>query len=159
MDERTERGRRRSAGLPGRPAAALLALAAVLVVAYWVIWYTDRAVLAAAGTAAYEEFENAFPLADLWLAGTLLTAAVLVARRRRAAGYWLAVAGSAGAYLFCMDVLYDLQHGIWTRGAGGAIEAGVNVATLALSVLALRWGRAVLLTARPAARPGPGAAG
>jgi hypothetical protein len=38
-----------------------------------------------------------------------------------------------------MDVLYDLQHGVWGKGANGAMELAINVATLALSVFVLRW--------------------
>ena len=38
-----------------------------------------------------------------------------------------------------MDVLYDLENGIYTEGAGGVIEAAINLITLAFSVTALRW--------------------
>jgi len=30
-----------------------------------------------------------------------------------------------------MDVLYDLEHGIWGQGAGGALEVAINALTLA----------------------------
>jgi hypothetical protein len=38
-----------------------------------------------------------------------------------------------------MDVLYDLEHDIWTSGGGGAIELGINVVTVTASVATLRW--------------------
>jgi hypothetical protein len=39
-----------------------------------------------------------------------------------------------------MDVLYDLEHGIWwSSGAGGVIELVINVATLTVSVGLTRW--------------------
>jgi hypothetical protein len=38
-----------------------------------------------------------------------------------------------------MDVLYDLQHDIWTSGSGGAIELVINVITVTASVATLRW--------------------
>jgi hypothetical protein len=52
----------------------------------------------------------------------------------------LLAGGGAGVYLFAMDVLYDLERGIWwNSGAGGAIELGINLLTLAVSVGLLRW--------------------
>ena len=39
-----------------------------------------------------------------------------------------------------MDVLYDLEHGIWWRsGAGGVIELLINLLTLAVGLGLLRW--------------------
>ena len=67
-----------------------------------------------------------------------LQRAVLVTFRR-AALFWLLAGGGAGLYLFGMDVLYDLEHGIWGKGADGATELAINVLTLALSLFVLRW--------------------
>ena len=38
-----------------------------------------------------------------------------------------------------MDVLYDLENGIYAKGSGGLVEAVINLVTLAFSVIALRW--------------------
>jgi hypothetical protein len=39
-----------------------------------------------------------------------------------------------------MDVLYDLEHGIWwNSGAGGWIELAINVLTVALAAILLGW--------------------
>ena len=38
-----------------------------------------------------------------------------------------------------MDVLYDLEHGVWAKGANGVVELAINVLTLALSVFVLHW--------------------
>ena len=38
-----------------------------------------------------------------------------------------------------MDVLYDLEHGIWWKSGGGVIELGINLITLAFSVVLMRW--------------------
>jgi hypothetical protein len=53
---------------------------------------------------------------------------------------WLFVFGGAGLYLCALDVLYDLEHGIYT-GRGGASELGLNVATAAMSIgtLVVAW--------------------
>ncbi|MCW2776295.1 MAG: hypothetical protein JWN17_20 [Frankiales bacterium] len=117
--------------------AGVVALVALL--AYWTLWYTARDVVASDTSTAYEQFEGAFPLADAWLGLTVLLALVTVRRRQPSGLLWLLCAGGAGVYLFCMDVLYDLQHDVWTSGAGGAIELVINLLTLGLSVWFLRW--------------------
>jgi hypothetical protein len=43
------------------------------------------------------------------------------------------VIGGAGLYMCAMDVLFDLQHGIYTKGQGGAIEFAINLVTAASS--------------------------
>ncbi len=122
-----------------RGVAGVLLVVAAVTVLYWALWFADRALLASETTSAYYQFENAFPLADgWWVAGLAGAAWALLARRPAALGLLL-VAGGAGLYLFCMDVLYDAEHGIWTKGAGGAIEAVINATTLALNVGILRW--------------------
>jgi len=117
-------------------------LAAVILidVAYWVAWYADRSLVASNTRSAYYEFENAFPLADGWLA--LCCAGALLALRRRTpiALMWLVLAAGGGFYLFGMDVLYDLEHGIWwSSGAGGVIELVINLITAGVSGWFLRW--------------------
>ena len=130
----------------------LLVAAAALVVAYWTAWYVHRPWVASSTDPSYVDFENAFPLADGWLALTALLAAEALHRRRPTAVLWLLAAGSAGVYLACMDVLYDLQHGIWWEGGGGGlIELAINLVTVGLSVtgLVLGWRfRQALLSGR-----------
>ena len=47
--------------------------ATIATIAFWVIWFfVDRALLANATTESYFAFQNAFPVADAWLAGTFL---------------------------------------------------------------------------------------
>lgn len=133
-----------------RRVTSLLLVGAVLVdLAYWAIWFTQREWLASQRTRAYYDFENAFPLADTWLAVAALVALVALTRRSSSALFWLVCAGSAGVYLFCMDVLYDVQHGIFRLGTPGALEALVVALTLAFSGTILAWSwrhRGVLLS-------------
>ena len=122
-----------------RTVQVMLVVAIVIDIAYWSIWFTDRDVLASEHTQAYYDFENAFPLADAWLGVVCVLALVALTRRRRAAAFWLACAGSAGMYLFGMDFLYDVEHGIFTSGGGGAVEAVIVTLTLVFSITALRY--------------------
>ena len=122
-----------------RTIEVLLVGAIVLDVAYWSIWFIDRDVLASEHRQAYYEFENAFPLADAWLGLACLLALVSLRRNLPAAHFWLICAGSAALYLFSMDFLYDVQHGIFTSGGGGVIEAGIVAVTLVFSLTVLRF--------------------
>ncbi len=119
--------------------AGVLLAAAVLIAAYWVAWLVHRSLVASETGAAYTQFEDAFPLADGWLALCLVAASYCLVAARRAALFWLLVGGGAGLYLFGMDVLYDLQHGVWGKGANGVVEFAINLLTLGLAVFVLRW--------------------
>ena len=122
-----------------RALAGVLTLAALLIVAYWVAWFADRSLVAAEHSAPYVQFEGAFPLADGWLALCLAAGAVGLLAHLRTTLLWLLAGGGAGLYLFGMDDLYDLQHGLWTKGTNGAIELAINLVTLVLSLFVLRW--------------------
>jgi hypothetical protein len=118
----------------------VLAVVTAIDIGYWVAWYADRSLVASNSRSAYYEFENAFPLADGWLALCCIGAIVALRGRRPIALMWLLLAAGAGVYLFCMDVLYDLEHGIWwSSGAGGWIELGINLLTIGVSLWFLRW--------------------
>jgi hypothetical protein len=117
----------------------MLVAAIALDVLYWTLWFTTRSTVASDTRAAYVEFENAFPLADAWLGVACLAAVVTLRRRSPMALFWLIAAGGAGLYLFGMDVLYDLENGIYAKGSGGVVEAVINLVTLAFSMIALRW--------------------
>jgi hypothetical protein len=123
-----------------RRGAGLLIFASVLVVAYWALWFTDRSVVASDHTAEYIAFEQSFPIADGWLVGAAVLAAIQLWRRRPSALAWVFVVGGAGIYLCAMDVLYDLEHGIYTKGQGGAIELAIILATAAWSIGAMSVG-------------------
>lgn len=122
-----------------RAVLVMLVVAIVIDIAYWSVWFTDRDLLASAHTQAYYDFENAFPLADLWLGVACLLALVTLRRESRSATYWLTCAGAAGLYLFGMDLLYDVENGIFTSGGGGVVEALIVALTLVFSLTVLRF--------------------
>ncbi len=122
-----------------RTIEAMLVVAILLDAAYWSIWFLQRDWIASEHRAAYYEFENAFPLADLWLGVACVMALVTLRRQAPSALLWLLCAGSAGLYLFGMDVLYDVEHGIFAKGGGGAFEGLIVLLTLVFSVTLLTW--------------------
>lgn len=119
---------------------AWLLVAASLIAAYWLAWFADRSIVASDHTATYIAFEQAFPLADAWLLGVAVMAAVQLWRRRPSASMWLILVGGAGLYLGALDILYDLQHRIYAKGGGGAIELAINLITVVSSVGVIRFG-------------------
>jgi hypothetical protein len=105
----------------------LLWFGSIATLAYWVIWFgVDRRWLATADTSGYYTFENAFPIADGWLAITGALGAVALQRRRATALLWMLLAGSAALYLAGMDVLFDLENGIY-RAQNGLANVGVEL--------------------------------
>jgi hypothetical protein len=129
--EITERSRRR--------VASALMTGAALVVLYWAAWLLDRSVLAADTRPAYYEFEGAFFLADVWLATCLVAGARALTARRSSALLWLLAAGGAGGFLVAVDVLYNLQHGVWFASQRGLTELVRNLATGAGTVGLFTW--------------------
>jgi hypothetical protein len=120
-------------------------LAIVLICAYWLIWFgIDRNILASSHTSAYYTFENAFPLADGWLALALVFAVVGLLLRRPWGLLATLLAGGAGIYLGCMDVLFDLENHIYTiqpgsDASGPIIEMTINALTFLLGIVIIAW--------------------
>jgi hypothetical protein len=123
-----------------------LTLAAfVALVAYWFIWFfVSRDWLASADTQAYFVFENSFPAADGWLAVACAGGAWSLYKRKGSALFWLLAGGSASIYLGLMDVLFDLENGIYLapKGDFGAVvtELAINVYSLGVGAWALAYG-------------------
>jgi len=116
-----------------------LLLAAGLLIAYWVTWWSDRSLIASRTTSPYYTFEDAFQLADAWLLSAIVTAAVQLRRRRPSAFPWLIAAGGAGLYLLGMDLFYDLGHGIYGSDGGGVIELAIDLLIAGASIGVLTW--------------------
>src|SRR6266851_3789662 len=127
--------------LPGRRViAGMLIFAAVITIAYWVIWFfIDRSILASTNTISYYTFENAFPAADGWLTLSALIGAIGLLLQRRWGVFWTIVAAGSGIYLGCMDVLFDVQNGIYLLGSAAIVEIIINVLTFGLGLIGLVW--------------------
>ncbi len=132
-----------AADVPGRRfILGVLVFGIVATVAYWVVWFgVDREILASAHTDSYYAFENAFPLADAWMVATGIAASVALVRRRASALVWCVAAGATSIYLGLLDVLFDLENGVYGAPDTGAVavELTINVLTLALGTVVLGW--------------------
>jgi hypothetical protein len=90
--------------------AGFMRLAGVVTIAYWIEYFSSGTVRTETDR-AYVEFENAFPLADGYMAALFLAAAHLLHRERQETVPVGVAAGSAMTYLAGMDILYNLEHG------------------------------------------------
>ena len=117
----------------------LMFVPVTLLLAYWIAWFGHRDLVASDHTAVYVGFEQAFPAADAWLLAAMLMSVLQLWRRRPSALLWLIVTGGAGVFLAALDVLYDLEHGIYGKPQGGLLELAINLVTLTLSVALLRF--------------------
>jgi hypothetical protein len=139
----------------------LLWFGSIATTAYWVVWFgVNRAWLATVDTPSYYAFENAFPLSDAWMTVTGALAAIALQRRRPEALLWMLLAGSATLFLGGMDVLFDLENGIYLHGDPGnvATEALINVGCLAGGTAVIRFAwrhRRALLAGEAASAPAP----
>jgi hypothetical protein len=127
-----------------RAMTGLLWFGALATLAYWIVWFgVDRRWLASADTPAYYAFENAFPAADAWMAVTATLGAIALQRRTASALLWMLLAGSASIYLAGMDILFDLENGIYRSPDVGsvAVEVFINVGCLTggAAIVSFAW--------------------
>jgi hypothetical protein len=94
--------------------AVLMRVAALFTIGYWTEYFTSGNVRTS-DDPAYVEFENAFPLADGYMAVCLLVSARLLRKERPGAVPAGIAAGSAMVYLAGMDILYNVQHGKYRK--------------------------------------------
>jgi len=126
-----------------RALAMALLVAAAGTLAYWVAFFSSDLVQAASDP-CYLVFERAFPAADAWAAIAGTVAAIGLLRHRPSAVPFGVAAGSAYVFLGLMDVLYNLEHGMYAlRTAEMAYETLINVVCLTLGpwTMAYVWRR------------------
>jgi hypothetical protein len=118
-------------------------LIVVVIVFFWTTWFLAPEMIQARSPDAsdyqiYVYFEQAFILADCWVAISLLIGAVGLWRMRDWGLLFALLAGGGCIFLALMDLLYDLQHGMFvplTSEAG--TELIIVVLTLSLTPLSM----------------------
>ena len=123
----------------------VMLFAAAITIAYWFIWFGGGSTfLASSQSSSYFVFENAFPAADAWLVVTLVCGAIGLLRHRSWGLLSSVLAGGAGIYLGCMDVLFDLENHIYRFAQGTAsssviAEIVINILTFVFSISILHY--------------------
>lgn len=107
---------------------------AVATVLYWIAFFAvPEAIQTRPEDPVYVAFEQAFPLADAWLVVAATLGAIGLRRMRDWGFLFTLLAGSAAIFLGLMDLLFDLEHGIFVPLTGEAlIELAIVVLLLVL---------------------------
>jgi hypothetical protein len=116
---------------------------------YWITWFSAPSVLQSRTPDApdypiYVAFEQAFPLADAWLAAAALIGAIGLWKMRDWGFLFMLLAASAAIFLGLMDLLYGLEHGMFIPlTAESAIELMIVILLLLLGpiIIYLTWGQ------------------
>lgn len=122
----------------------LLLFATVATALFWIAWFFLPGSVQASDWECYIVFEQAFPLADAWMAIAALIGAIGLWRRKDWGFLFGLLAGSAAIFLGLMDLLYDLEHGTFAQLTGESlIELAIVVLLLALGpvILTYLWTR------------------
>jgi len=126
----------------GRFILGVLIFGVLATLAYWIVWFgVDRELLASAHTESYYAFENSFPAADTWMVACGVAAILALVRRRASSLFWIIAAGATSIYLGLLDVLFDLENGIYrSPDTGGVcVEVAINVLTLVFGTVIVIW--------------------
>ncbi len=135
-----------------RPIEANVVIVIGLVVAlgillYWLTWFTAPEFVQSRspdspGYLIYVNFEQAFPLADGWLAVAALIGTVGLWKMRDWGYVFALIASGEAIFLGLMDLLYDLEHAMFVPlTPEAAIELVIVISMLGLGalVIALLW--------------------
>ncbi len=92
--------------------------AILAIILYWVTWFSAPQFIQARTPEAadyqiYVNFEQAFPLADGWVAFAALIGVIGLWKMRDWGFLFILLAGGAGLFLGLMDLLYDLEHNMF----------------------------------------------
>jgi hypothetical protein len=121
--------------------------AAVVIPLYWVLWFCVPEVIqvfppGSPEYPAYATYEEAFLLADAWLALSALIGTIGMWKRREWGLLFMLLAGGSAIFLGLMDLLYDLQHAVFVPlTAEAAVELGIVAVVLGVgsTVIVLAW--------------------
>jgi hypothetical protein len=115
-------------------------VASIGTVAFWLCFFFVPGSVQSSSEACYLTYEHAFPVADAWMASCLLACGVALLKRRPSSLLWGLLGASALIYLACMDVLYDLENGMYAHvSADGLIEIVINAFSLSVGVGFISW--------------------
>jgi hypothetical protein len=121
--------------------------AALAISLYWILWFFAPQTIQVFNTSSpeyptYVAFEQAFLLADSWLAIVSLCGVVGLLKMRRWGLLCMLLAGSSAIFLGLMDLMYDLQHAVFvplTFEATTEFVIVVLLLGLGVSVIGMCW--------------------
>ena len=117
--------------------AAALAVTGTATLLYWVLFLGG--VIVPADSECYMAWERSFPLADLWMVGCALAAAIGLWRGAEWGTRWALVAAGAMIFLGLIDLLFALENGLYLTPTGApmaVIPAWVTGLGIAIVLIA-----------------------
>jgi hypothetical protein len=111
-----------STGWADRSHALLMALVALVILAFWVVFFTTG-YNQVRRDEIYMVFEESFILADAWMATFYLLSALLLIACRAAAVLCGICAGAMMLFLGSMDFLFNLRQGHFSFPMNAAMQA------------------------------------
>ncbi len=125
---------------------ALGLIAALGIFLYWLAWFAAPELVQSrspqdADYLIYVSYEQAFPVADAWIAIAALIGAIGLWQMRSWGFLFMLLASGAAIFLGLMDLSYDIQHSMFIPFTA---EAAIELAIVA-SVLSLGTCQIVLL--------------
>ncbi|MGO9603719.1 MAG: hypothetical protein ACLQAT_10045 [Candidatus Binataceae bacterium] len=118
-------------------ARVILWIIAIVTPLYWIIFFATGNLTPSPSDFGYR-FEIAFPAADLLMAAAAAIAAIGLARGARWGRAMALVTAGAALYLAGMDILFDLENGVYLLGRSQtAVEATINVSCVAFGIYLL----------------------
>jgi len=123
--------------------------AITVITAYWITWFTAPELIQSRTPEAldyqvYVNFEQAFPLADGFIAIAALIGVIGLWRMKSWGFLSMMLAAGGAIFLGLMDLLYDIQHSMFVPlNAETTIELIIVILTLSLGPImtALLWRR------------------
>ncbi|MFX0065374.1 MAG: hypothetical protein ACFFC7_24650 [Candidatus Hermodarchaeota archaeon] len=120
-------------------------IGAVLVIGFWIGWFTGILKSFQPGDPFYDvyyAFESSFPLADAWIVVLLLISAYGILQEKFYGRFIAISAGGALVFLGLIDVSFNLQQGIYMEifvDLAVIVEILVNLACLIGGLFLIIW--------------------
>ena len=122
-----------------RALGVTLIIGAVVTALYWWSYFSGGEVMTT-DERWYTAFENAFPVADGWMALCMAASGAGLLLRRAWGPPLGLMAGSALIYLAAMDITFNVQNGMYALAAANdamKAEIAINVTSAALGIWTL----------------------
>ena len=112
----------------------------VLTLLYWAMFFFVPGSVQSSSERCYLVFERSFVAADVWMSIAFFLSAYYLLKKDVKGVLWGIVAGGTFVYLGCMDILYNLENGMYMHiNAGMAGEIIINLASVIFGGITINY--------------------
>lgn len=113
---------------------------AVLTIVFWILFLFVPGSVQSSDERCYMVFEHSFVAADLWMCVAFFLSAYFLYHRDPAGVLWGIVGGGTSVFLGLMDVLYNIENGMYKKiNAGMFFEILINLGTLIFGGITIQY--------------------